>query len=81
MVPTPAVKRERLTSDPPLALQLLTIAEAADALRLSVRSVYRLLSSGELRPVRIGGRTFVTADELRVLVVRSLRHHLHDDLR
>jgi excisionase family DNA binding protein len=67
------VKRQQPPHDAAADLQLLTIAEAADSLRLSVRSVYRLLNNGELRSVRIGGRTFVTGEELRWLVARSVR--------
>lgn len=35
---------------------LLTVAEAADALRISVRLLWTLTQSGEIRSVRIGQR-------------------------
>jgi excisionase family DNA binding protein len=67
------MNRQRLTTPCPLPVDLWTIAEAAELLRRSERSVYRLLRAGVLRPVRIGGRTLVTAAELRRLVERSQR--------
>ena len=68
------MKRQQLPQDVSGDFQLLTVGEAADSLRLSVRSVYRLLSSGELRSVRIGSRRFVPVEELRWLVARSHQH-------
>jgi excisionase family DNA binding protein len=47
---------------------LLTIDEAAAALRLSSRTVKRLVARGELRPVRIGARTLFTERELRAYI-------------
>jgi excisionase family DNA binding protein len=65
--------RQPLTRRRPPPVDLFTVVEAAEALRLSERSVYRLLSAGELHPVRIGGRTFITEAELRRLVKQSQR--------
>ena len=40
---------------------LLTVAEVADALRVSTMTVYRLIRTGELAAVRIG-RTYRVSD-------------------
>jgi len=52
-------------------IELLTLPEAADALRLSRRTLQRLISTGELPTVRIGHRTLIRAEDLRSLVARS----------
>jgi excisionase family DNA binding protein len=43
---------------------LLTIAEAAKALRISRSSIYRLFEGGELAWVQIGGSRRVTSAEI-----------------
>jgi excisionase family DNA binding protein len=50
--------------------RLWTIDEAADELRLSTRTVYRLMQAGSLPAVRIGGRTLIESDELAAFVDR-----------
>jgi excisionase family DNA binding protein len=46
----------------------LSIDEAAAALGLSASSIWKWISVGELRAVKLGGRTLITAEELdRVL--------------
>ena len=47
---------------------LLTVSESADRLRLSRRTVERLIASGRIRPVRIGRRVLVTERELEAFV-------------
>jgi len=37
-------------------LQLMTVADVADRLRISTRQVWRLIADGELETVRIGSR-------------------------
>lgn len=54
-------------SDP---TRLLTVLEVAAALRMGKRSVWRLISSGELPTVRIGRCVRVSADALRAFVER-----------
>jgi excisionase family DNA binding protein len=49
---------------PPL---LHTVESAAGRLSLSVSSIWRLIRSGELHPVRIRGRTLVPETELQRL--------------
>jgi excisionase family DNA binding protein len=44
--------------------RLLTIAEAADALRISRSSVYRLFDAGQLAWVQIGASRRVTSTEI-----------------
>lgn len=45
-----------------LNLDLLKVAEVADALRVSEMTVYRLIESGELPAFRIGGFRIQRAD-------------------
>jgi excisionase family DNA binding protein len=49
---------------PPIASRLLTIVEAAEALRISLSSVYRLFDSGQLAWVQIGASRRVTSTEI-----------------
>ena len=49
---------------PTTASRLLTIVEAADALRISRSSVYRLFDSGQLAWVQIGASRRVTSTEI-----------------
>jgi excisionase family DNA binding protein len=56
--------------------QLLTIPEAAAALRCSKRHVYDLVARGELRPVDIGNgrsKTRIRPDDLAAYVDRHTR--------
>ena len=47
---------------------LLSIAEVREVLRISESGVYRLMRSGELPAVRIGGRTLFSPDAVRELI-------------
>jgi excisionase family DNA binding protein len=49
---------------PSAARRLLTIVEAADALRISRSSVYRLFDAGQLAWVQIGASRRVTSSEI-----------------
>jgi len=42
--------------------RFLTVAEVADALRVSTMTVYRLIKSGDLRAVRVG-KSYRLTDE------------------
>ena len=53
--------------------RLLTLDEAAMALRVSVRTVQRLIASGQVRPVRIGRRTLVTETEVETYLAAAYR--------
>jgi excisionase family DNA binding protein len=45
--------------------KLFTIGEVAEMLRVSKPTVYRLMSGGELKCVKIGGRTLFKESELK----------------
>ena len=49
---------------PATASRLLTIAEAAEALRISRSSIYRLFDAGQLAWVQIGASRRVTSTEI-----------------
>ena len=49
---------------PSTTRRLLTIVEAADALRISRSSVYRLFDAGQLAWVQIGASRRVTSSEI-----------------
>ena len=51
--------------------RLLTIAEAADALRISRSSIYRLFEAGELAWVQIGAARRVTSAEVNRFVAQA----------
>jgi excisionase family DNA binding protein len=51
---------------------LLSVPEAAALLGISVRFTWTLISSGELRSVRIGGRRLVPRRELECFVDAKL---------
>ena len=54
------------------AVQLLTVAEVAEELRISETSVYRLLQSGALPHMRAGVRRYlVTRAQLDAYIVTS----------
>jgi excisionase family DNA binding protein len=56
----------------PLPSGALTIKEAADYLRISEASVWRLLKDKQLRRVRIGGRTVIRRMDLDAFLEGSL---------
>jgi excisionase family DNA binding protein len=49
---------------PSTTRRLLTIAEAADALRISRSSIYRLFDAGQLARLQIGASRRVTSTEI-----------------
>lgn len=52
---------------------LLTLDEVADRLRVSRRTVERLIASGQIRPTRVGSRTLVSDRELEAYVAAASR--------
>lgn len=50
---------------------LLTVDEAAEALRVSRATLYRLIAREEIEVVKIAGRTLIDRDEVRRLVDES----------
>lgn len=53
--------------------KLLTIDEAAAVLRVSVRTLHRLVASGQLRPTKIGRRTLFTEKEVESYLAAAYR--------
>jgi excisionase family DNA binding protein len=51
----------------------MSIDEVGDVLRISERSVYRLLRSGELPSLKVGQRTLVEPQELRHFIANRRR--------
>ena len=61
---------------PPVAIEsakhpLLTVLQASERLTISERSIWRLISSGELEAIRLGRATRVTAESLEELIARG----------
>ncbi len=54
-------------------LELLTIAEVAEVLRVCSRTVHRLIERGDLRPSRVGRRVRITSDEVESFIRRGPR--------
>jgi excisionase family DNA binding protein len=52
-------------------IELCTIPEAAALLRVSPRTVWRMIKARELNEIRVRSRVFVSMDEIQ----RYLRHH------
>ena len=50
----------------------LTVPEAADYLRTSVTSIYRMFARGELPKAKIGGRTLVRRIDADNLLARAV---------
>ena len=54
-------------------MKLLTINEAADRLSVSTKTVYRLMSWGKLKKVKIGGATRISEDDLNDYMETQIR--------
>jgi len=48
--------------------RILTIPEAIEALRIGKSSFYKLTSSGQIKTLRLGGRTLVPEREIERLI-------------
>ncbi|GAA3514080.1 helix-turn-helix domain-containing protein [Aeromicrobium panaciterrae] len=72
---------------PPLTPRFLTLADVAEVLNVTVRQVYALVRSGDLRGIQIGGRGQwrIEAVELEDYISRqyartdALEHDTSDD--
>lgn len=60
-----------MTSEAP-RVQFLTVAEVADAMRVSKMTVYRLVHAGELPAVRVGKSFRVPQDALTTYLSTSV---------
>ena len=56
--------------------KLLTVIEVAEQLRISDESVYRLVRSGKLRAMRVGGLWRITQDAVAELLHVGLNEAL-----
>ena len=54
------------------SLQIMTVMEAREALRIGHTKMYQLLSSGEIRSFHIGSRRFIRSSDLDRFVNRQL---------
>lgn len=63
---------ELRVSDSPL----LTVPEAAAHLRVSRRTLERLIADGRVRPVRIGRRVLVTERELAAYIAAASKRRV-----
>lgn len=52
----------------------MSLEEVGRVLRISERSVYRLLRSGDLPSLKVGQRTLVEPDQLRQFIANRRRH-------
>lgn len=53
--------------------ELLTLQETAARLRVSVRTIQRLIAAGHLRPTKIGRRTLVAEREIETYLAAAYR--------
>lgn len=53
--------------------ELLTYAQVAERLHVSVRGVQRLVASGQLRVIRVGRRPLITDKELEAYIAAAYR--------
>ena len=54
------------------SVQIMTVMEAQEALKIGHTKMYQLLSSGEIRSFHIGSRRFVRSSDLDRFVDRQL---------
>jgi excisionase family DNA binding protein len=51
---------------------LLTIPEAIEHLRIGPSHLYKLMTGGTIRPLRLGSRTLIPRAEIRRLIAEAL---------
>jgi len=56
----------------PTSTRLLTIPEALQVLRIGRSSFYKLAAKGEIRTLRLGGRTLVPEREIDRLIASAM---------
>ncbi len=54
------------------SVQIMTVMEAQEALRIGHTKMYQLLSSGEIRSFHIGSRRFVRSSDLDRFINQQL---------
>jgi excisionase family DNA binding protein len=82
--PTPTNRLTGATTAAPAMGDLMTAKEAADRLRMCIKSIDRLVASGKLICYRVGGgrtRRFKVVDIERQLIPQVSRSQVADDLR
>lgn len=50
--------------------ELYTVKQASEYLKISRATLYKLIESGKLKPLKLGGRTIFNEDTLRDFVER-----------
>ena len=53
--------------------RLFTLEEAAEQMRVSVRTIQRLMASGQVRPIHIGRRTLIAQREIDAYLAAAYR--------
>ncbi len=64
--------KQRKKTELPPAMPLETVAETAENLNVSERTVWRLIKSGELRVVRIAGVVRVRPEDRKTFIKEHL---------
>lgn len=62
-----------IMEQPAIERRAVSVADAARALGLGVTSTWRLVGTGEIRALRIGGRTLIPTSELDRLVSGAIQ--------
>ena len=57
---------------PPIPRLAYSIHDVAAALGLSASSIWKSISLGQLRAIKIGGRTLITAEELNRVLTNGI---------
>lgn len=66
------IELQFMTDNPLEGQLLLTIAEAAQILRVSRATLFEMLSRGEIRKIKIGRKTLIPRKEIEEYVDRQL---------
>ena len=62
-----------------MATALLTYQETADRLRITVRTLYRIIDDGDLPPIKIRGSLRISVADLEAYLQRQRKGTSEDD--